>query len=403
MSALLPRPGHGASLSNVRYGQTISARATAKWLHPWCVRTAWNAVTKQWVATVKPGFVNGRCPVWRTSIKEQGLDFGTNPLTGKPYFSDPIFATETAAASRPIDIPLYLEPGIPLNFRGVGFDGAAQFPVPQFFRNRGVASAPESASIDNILAGNTGGEAPPEGLRLLRACDLWVHQPRLALTSEITTGPGPVTGISNVTQTIGLRSATAGDALRVLVGNFSPATAAAGIDPLAGVYEEPNFDEIRIATVYLLSPPNTPSHSEPDGTWQPFVAHNLFWNLQHVVPWFRAYGGDPSVPFLPPLAFGVAQLVVNYLVASVNDILRDALNLVTANSMAGTFYTATGGGHSAKMPTAPATAETGGLNKSARLQNQRLAAARAKLAARLEPEFPYQAEPFDTALLTQAV
>lgn len=413
MSAI-PRTGSGLTLADILAGQAISARPAPGWKHPWYTTPAWNAALGRWVATVKPGFVNEQCPVFRTTVidqEEEGRHYGTNPLTGKEFFSDPVFAQETAAPAeeRLIDVPLYFDPAIPLEFRAVGYDGSPEFPVPQFFLDRGAAGAkplPTLANLDSDDAATDQG--PPEGLRLLRACDLWVHQPRLALTSEITFGDGLVTGAAIASQTLGLRSAVPGDALRVLSGTFRDISQTAAIDALAGVFEEPPFDELLIATVFLLSPANTAPGSEPDASWQPYVRHNLFWNLEHVMPWFRNYTGDPSVPFLPPLAAGAAQLVINFFISSLNDILQQALNLVTAHSMRGTFYTATGGGHSAAFPEGEEAellglADAGGLNKAVRTRAEALAQRRARISQKLDPAFPYRAEPFDPALLTQTV
>lgn len=140
----------------------------------------------------------------------------------------------------------------------------------------------------------------------------------------------------------------------------------------------------------------------PDGTWAPFVRHNLFWNLQYVPKRFQAFTTDSGTPYIPPLAAGAAQLI-NFLTASLNDLTQQALNILTAHSMAGTFYTLTGGGHSAQFPIPAETESTGdqvGLDKAARLTNARLRLARQQRAERLDPLFPYRAEPFDPVLFT---
>src|SRR5438105_2523898 len=118
------RSAQGTTLADLRLGQVLSARASQKWKHPWTVTPGWNAKAKRWVATVKAGFVNGQCPIWRTTLTEQkdaSRDFGINPLTGKPFFSDPIFSVSQHSTlnSQPVEIPLYLEPAIPLSFRAI--------------------------------------------------------------------------------------------------------------------------------------------------------------------------------------------------------------------------------------------------------------------------------------------
>jgi hypothetical protein len=235
-----------------------------------------------------------------------------------------------------------------------------------------------------------------------------LHQPRPALTSQITLEPGIATGISNVTQTLGLRSAAPGDRLKVYASSQYEALAAirTGIDPLLGDYEEPTFDELLIATVYLLSPPNKPLRSAPDATWIPYVRHGLFWNLNYATPPFRIAGvGNAVGDLLAPVKFlggGAAAIVISFLTASINDAYNQALNILTAHSMAGSFWTATGGGSSSEFPEVVAgddDAGSTGLDKDGRLQAKRNAAAKALKSARLDPAFPYRAMPFPEAFL----
>ena len=395
------RAGRGMTLRETLYGRSLSAQPGGKWRHPWFLTPVFGG--REWAVTVQPGLVNAVAPVVRTTVAEQAdaaqRDFGINPLTGRPFFSDDVFQHGPQAekpSKRVIDIPLYLDPAVPLRFRALGYDGLPGFPVPQFFLDRGAAEAPR-VSVDAAGGITTEIADAPRNLRLLRACDVWVHQPRLALTSTITQEPGPLTGISNVTQTLGVRSAVAGDALRVLSGTFARTPIA--IDPTQSDYEEQAWDELLIGTVFLLSPPQTAPGSAPDGTWQPFVRHALFWNLCWVPGEFRPLAGDPGTPYIPPLAGGAAQLIINFLTASLNDLTNQALNIVTAHSLAGTFYTATGGGSASAFPPAPAVPPRTGLDKAARLSAARTAAARKRSAARLDPPFPYPAVPFDPALL----
>ncbi len=391
------------------FGQAISAHAERRgWRHPWWVQPAWNARLRRWVATVKPGFVNGQCPIVRTTVSEQSgaaLDFGINPLTGRPFFSASVFVqpAKKAVDNNRIDVPLYLSPTFSLGWRALGFDSPNDEAVPLFFLDRGAAERPKPKSDDaegSVSAALNPNTKIPRGLRLLRACDVWIHQPRLALTSSIEFHQGLATGISNASQTLGLRGPAAGDTLRVMSGTLRPVE---GLDALARIYEEPAYDELLIATVFVLSPPGLELYAEPDESWAPYVRHNLFWNLQHVTPWFRQYGGSPNVPFIPPLAGGAAQIVINFLTASINDILQDALNLVTAHSMAGTFYTATGGGHDAKLPPQPAAKTGTGLDKRAKRDASAREKEEARRERRLDPSYPFRAEPFEPRLLAQTV
>ncbi len=403
------------TLANSLLGDAISAGPSPRWKHPWFTQPAWSPTANRWVATIVPGFVNEQSPIYRATVEEQrdaGNPWEINPLTGKQFFSDSIFAQPNVTdATRTVDLPLYLNPSIPMDFRGIGFDGDPSDDVPQFFVNLGAARAPQQSAGDafndgdalqnGILGAST---PPPPNLRLLRACDFWVHQPRLALTSEVTLEPGIATGVSNVTQTLGVASPASSDVLRVFQGTFTPYTPdTAGIDPLAGDYEEPDFDELLISTVYLLSPPNLPLGSAPDATWTPYVRHNLFWNLQWAQPAFRILPTDPGLPSLPPLAAGAAQLVINFLTASINDMTQQARNILAGHSLAGTFWTPTGGGKDATFAAlATAQAVKTGPDRQKNLAAQIAADQAAKRAAQLDPDFPYNGQPFPVSFLNPA-
>jgi hypothetical protein len=237
-----------------------------------------------------------------------------------------------------------------------------------------------------------------------------VHQPRLALTSTIELHPeGLATGVSNVTQTLGLRSAPGGDRLKVFATSlWQDVNTTAPIDPLAGLYEEATWDERLVATVYLLSPPDAAPGSEPDEKWVPYVKHELFWNLTYLAK------NDLQSPQLDNavgkllavvnvLGGGSGGLAVNFATASLNDLTQQALNLLSATSMAGTWWTSTGGGASSEFPVTESAQDAAsakfGWNKAARLQAQRIAAAKALKAARLDPAFPFRGVEFPISLL----
>lgn len=396
--ASTPRPGLGIDLARVADGFALAARPRRGWTHPWQTRAVWNVRARQWTATVVPGFVNGVCPVVRQILAEQrALDphWGINPLSGERYFSASVFRRQTAENStRSVDVPLYLTPVLPLALRPVGFGGEPGSTPPAFFARRGVQAA--------AAAPDSGAEEAPRpdqrrpGSRLLLAGDLILAQPRSALTSTITQEPGLETGTSNVTQTLGLRFPQPGARLRVYAGRFSGAPVQP--DPLDFDYEEQTFDEALISTVYLLSPPN--AEGPADQSWQPFVKHQLFWNLQHEQPAFRVLPGDPGVPYIPPLAAGAAQIVINFLTASLNDLTTQALNILLGHSMAGTFWTATGGGSDGTIATPEPAAAAPGLRKADRLAARAAQAARQRRAERLDPPFPHRAQRFPTSLLT---
>lgn len=400
-------PGAGTTIVSGVDGHAISEKQRTPLRHPWFTLPRWHATRDggQWTATVQPGFVNAYTPAFRaTMAQHEALGNSVyNYLTGNPLFPAALLGQSAAVqAIAPVDIPLYLAPVIPLTFRAVGFDGDSRFPVPQFFQNLGVGLAPALPTGDPSEP-QPPAAAPPQHLRLLRACDVWLHQPRLGLTSDVQLNPaGLITGDPTVIQTLGVKSPAPEDALRVLAGDMIPDTQS--IDPLSADYVEPTFDELLISTVFLLSPPGTATGSDPDGTWQPFVRHNLFENLSWQHAEFHAPDVQITNVVIPPLAFGVASLVINSFGSAINQAAQNAANILKAASLAGSFWTPTGGGHTAldPRPAVPAQSDAAGLNKAANLNAIGAAEYKAKREEVIEPAFPWQAIPFPIALLTAA-
>lgn len=423
-NAATPRAGSNAAVTRGPGGFSVSLGQPKQWEHPWQTTLWWLGDLRQWVATVRPGFVNGAAPVVHTSaatalsLAKRGT-FYNGLITARSGAADIARAAELARESTKdiptdgstLDVKLTNNPPISLPFRALGFDsgGGLGTAVPSFFKKLGVNESPTPASDGFTNAARVVAsleKTPPKGNRLLRAADIVVHQPRMALTSTITLAPGFVTGISNVTQTLGIRSATPGDRLKVFATDLWISPDAAGIDALAGDYEEPTWDERVIATVYLLSPPDAALYSAPDQKWVPYVQHRLFWNLTYLpkttlqVPQHDNASGQ-LITLGNILAGGVASLAIATLSAELNDMTQNALNLITAHSMSGTWWTATGGGSQSEFPAepAPAPVQANGWDKAERLQAKRNAAARALKTARLDPPFPFRAVEFSPSLL----
>lgn len=389
-----------------------SARA-GKWRHPWTVTPEWRPDAEAWFATITPGFVGGRAPVVVTTAAEQaasGGDFGINPLSGEPYFSASVFDNPAKAdVTREIHIPIYDRPAIRLNLRNLGFDGIDSEAVPKFFRDRGVQEQPGTASFAERIESGQSERDRKSGRRLLRAADMILHMPREALTSQAETAPGLLTGQGLVTQTLGVQPPVPGDVLKVFSGRHQPSPDVAnqilggGVDLFANLYAESPWDELRIATVYLLSQPDELTGSQPDNRWQPFVRHDLFWNLHYeprrneqiVIP-------ESTIGYIPPLAGGIAQPIINFLTSTINDATDTALNIIKANSLQGTWWTPTGGGNHAIFPSEPEETPRGrfGGDKPGRLAAQSSAAAAKRRGERLDPDFPFRAVAFDPAQLS---
>jgi hypothetical protein len=312
-------------------------------------------------------------------------------------------------------VPLYQNPPVGLNqWRALGWDGDK--PAPLFFQERGVGDPPPDIATQlQSQRINLASTVQPKGNRLLRACDVWIQQPRTALTSSIEVTPsGFVSGTGLVNQTLGVRPPGPEERLKVLSGTYDPLREAklnfAQRNPnlVASDYEEATWDEALIATVYLLSPPGLEPGSPPDGAWQPFVQHHVFWNLswaqRQVKPVFNVDIFRPLVALTGILAGGAGVGSVSWLASSINDATQGAFNILQAQSLAGSFWTATGGGTVGteqvpvpKMDVPPVRT----LNKAENTAAKAAKAAREKRDRRLDPAFPHRGNQFNLNLLNQ--
>lgn len=415
------RCGRNTRLEENSLGRSVAVDKPGEWRHPWFTRPMWLPVKKVWAAFVLAGFVNGRAPMVTTTAADLRAARGT-------FFGQLVDARSGAAeieqlaqlaiggpddagipGTTRIDVPLYQNPPVALNsWRAIGWDGNAR--APQFFLDRGVQNPPPGAAAQLQAGGQIALATltPPKGLRLLRACDIMVHQPRTALTSQISIG-AEAAGTSLVTQTLAIREAADNDRLRIVTGTFD-AVAQAGLNfqgaagALASDYEEKTWDEILVSTVYLLSPPDVAPGSQPDATWQPFVAHSLFWNLFWAQPKanpifsddiFRSLTGIVSI-----IGGGAGLGAVNFIAASINDATQAAFNILNARSLSGSFWTPTGCGTTSAVPVTVPPPARSGLDKAARVAAKAKYAYAEKMNRRLDPAFPFEGRAFNLSLLS---
>lgn len=398
-------------------GRTVSLRGTRAWRHPWFTEAMWMPKKKAWVAFVLAGFVNGMAPMVRTTAGElrdaRGTFFGqlVDARTGAAeikQLAQLAISSGSDDSGLPdgasVDVPLYQNPPVGLNqWRNIGWDGSAT--VPLYFQDRGVNKPKKSASE---ALGGAQTETPPKGNRLLRACDIILHQPRTALTSQIETDLGSsIAGTGTVTQTLGMREPAPNDVLKIQTGTFNAVQSlgqnfSGAANLLASDYEEKTWDEILISTVYLMSPPDAPLDSKPDATWQAFTKHNLFWNLcwaqRQAQPHFNTDIFRPLVALTGILAGGAGIGAVSFFASSLNDATQGAFNILQSQSLAGSFWTPTGGGTTSEYPAASATPAKPGIDKAANAAAKAKAAA-AKFTRQLDPAFPFEGQKFNRSLL----
>lgn len=325
------------------------ANAAGGWRHPWFTFVAWNAVEERWEARVTPGFVNGK-DVTVLVEAEQLLDSGETIV--EPSLNN---------SSATVQLPLTDFPSIPLtSFRTIGGStnvnlGTAGELVPEFFAALGVQGS-QTVSVEDLEDGTptditdaklsivAGGTDPGTQLpeRILRACDIV-----LRCTRPRTTVDWIITPAETGTQAqfiVGSSGGSADTLVRSLhvVSEFSAVEPMNDFDRLSGGTNDPGYDEVLMATVYLLSPADAAAaaDAEIDETWTPYVRHALFWNADHILS--QPVSVAPQNITLNLAGLGAAagaQLTVNQILSTSNDAFNNALQFLTAREITGTITT----------------------------------------------------------------
>jgi len=107
---------------------------------------------------------------------------------------------------------------------------------------------------------------------------------------------------------------------------------------LMGDWENDPFDTIPVATVYLLSPENAIQNEEPGPDWSPYVKHHLFWNLIYDVTVQPPAGSSENMTLPTGLALGVADGVINQMLAMINDQNADLTEFLGKNTVELRFW-----------------------------------------------------------------
>lgn len=318
-----PLGGLGVEIISSPSGAILSADPSAGFAHPWKLSAHWQE--EQWRVFVRPGFVNGRdvtisltrdgeskevaltdeegpflAPGWRNPLKSLGMgaslggDLFELPAEGYPKFFETIGVRPAASGSRAVD----------------AYD-------PQAEENR---------------------------TRELRACDIVLIVPRVATNQQVAIHD-PLSESQTVTISTVLNNSYASSVEAkyrlVAVPKWSPVREPTALDRLMGTAVEPQTDEIKIATLWMASPPNPEGgeDAEPDGAWMAFPQYDVFWNLAHAP--------RRQVPSKPPdpitlqtgLVGGMADAIFASLLAPVNDAYSQIHAFLNATTFKGEFWT----------------------------------------------------------------
>ena len=288
-----------------------------KWKHPWTLTPFWQTDAADpsggsWQVIVTPGFVNAA----------DVMVYVANA---------PVAIAETPAPALKIT-----------NWRnplGVRDDGSVEG-YPPYFKKLGV-KASETPAV------GADGETPvvtepvtPEvfGTRRIMAADVILTCDHAGVASDVMVAD-PLTG-NAVIQSAVLTLPTTRWPYRVSSApRFAPAQYPDMLDRLMGSLTEPDYDNLCLGTLWMVSPPDEPDETFPDSTWQAYPQHFVFWNLAYENQ--RLLSGRPPDPITinTGLAGGLLDTIGNAILSQLNDAYAAALRALNPTSMRGYFRT----------------------------------------------------------------
>lgn len=228
------------------------------------------------------------------------------------------------------------EPWLPVrDWRPIGTDAPPLGPeevVPEFFEERGVLSRVEASTNGEALTFALRG-SPEEraNRRLLRGADIVLHKARARARLDVIDEKLVV-----VFDPPGRRRAW----ITIQQGSFEGDVVLEGIaEQLVSGLTDSGIDEMRVATVYLLSPQGERDGAVPDERWIPYVEPALWWNVNHDSSRDVNIVEPLDLGFNIPLAGGVAQGAIDSFLDDIN--LKDAVSsaIVSKARVLGYFWT----------------------------------------------------------------
>lgn len=329
-----PLPGVGVRLSYMGGGIVISPDVDVFWQHPWTVSMRWVVNTDpkrkekgDWYAFVKPGFVNGRdVTVTRPATKkmpEQQIPLtDSNPEGLRMSWRNPL-KSQGVVATESGDVRALPGEGYPPFFETIGVKPAAKGGDP-------------FSDPDVINAGSEEGRK-----REIRACDIFLVTPRIATAQDVT-----VTDPLTASQTVRIDTKFVNDYYRnapskhmlKATSKWKEPREPDALERLIGTAVEPQTDEIRIATVWMVSGDDADEDSIPDETWTAYPQYAVFWNLMHASQQEIPKVPTPPITLQTGLLGGMADSIFAGLLSPVNDAFAQIEAFLGAGNFKGNYW-----------------------------------------------------------------
>lgn len=309
--------------------------------HPWQIRPVWHKNKQgnggEWRGVISPGCVNG-LPAY------VNMRFDEATASAQQRVKSDLAKDNRSAPKASDIVKVYLDeqPEISFAWRSIGSDATPESvsgnaatgavtgvfeKVPEYFKMLGVADG-----NTNLLADAA------KTTRLLKACDIVVNQPRVGLVNNATFSSQTIdTTLVSINPSIYTPANFEAHVTALskyvkisLSQNFS--------DLLFQRFIDVPYDQIHLSTVYLLSPPLPLLDSNDLSNWQCYFKYNCHHNLVHATQQIEKRSEFVPLTLIVPLAGGVAQPIINYILAENNFFAQAALDFYQQRKLNGKFH-----------------------------------------------------------------
>lgn len=334
---------------------TFAVEDSPPFVHPWTISPRWEAtdaddLTKGiWTFSIEPSFVNGMTPEIPTVAKfanQRTIDRLREEGSEINYTGDkPVVAllTERPRIPIPATLPRLIGDGAdPTSAKVSPETGelSVEFEsVPEFFEQFGIAKAPDiTGGLNSGTITITDNTDPTISARRLVAADLVLYVDRLAFKIDTSNRGNPLTdGFTLLlSYSYGRSSPIKARPYMKLMSRFVPP--AVGSASILDGAPDPEFDFIKVATIFFLSQEGASTGARIDGTWIPFVQHDIFWNLAHAAQRLVAPAVNEPLSVKTGLAAGLGDIINNTILSPLNDAYAEALLNMSGKTLEGSFW-----------------------------------------------------------------
>lgn len=302
-------------------GVIVSGDASSLWRHPWFISARWEWKedgTGEWRAFARPGFVNGRDTyITMPADWPEGTPPDENAKDHDVALTDdPAPYLVLGGWRNPL-----MPDSVSASLSGQIVASAAEG-YPKFFEKLGVKAAAKGGDVTK--AGALEGDFDENRTREIRAVDVVLSKARIGTRLQIDVHDplldAQTESISTVFTNDYLR-ATGGRAKLRVTAKYRPPEE----QSLALMYGtllnagDAQYDELKMATVWIVSPSNAGPDDEPDASWTPYPQHFVFWNLQHASRLIPPKAPSAPLRLHTGLAGGIGDRINDAILSFVND------------------------------------------------------------------------------------